>query len=171
VAHQGVVVDARRQLHVASLLPGFCAACEHLWDGMGRVRGSSVVQAFGVNDNMTLKYLSERLGRTTVATTQEREDGSGGRNFGEAGRLLMTPDEIALRTGRDSNQQLIIRGGSDPVFCSRYAVYWWEDYKRANPAAGSETFTLKEVLGHRERDQTGAPSDLEKFAWWRSPKT
>jgi len=166
VAHQGVVVMRGANCMWHLYCQDFARPADiygKAWEGFV---GSSVVQAFGVNDNMTLKYLSERLGRTTVATTQEREDGSGGRNFGEAGRPLMTADEIALRTGRDSNQQLIIRGGSNPVFCSRYAVYWWEDYKRANPAAGSEAFTLKEVL-----DTVGAanpsPSDLEKFAWWR----
>lgn len=133
------------------------------WEGFF---GSSVVQAFGVNDNTTLKYLSERMGRTTVPTMQEREDGSGGRNWGEAGRPVMTPDEIARLCGADTNQQLLLRGGSDPVFCSRYHVYWWKDYQRVNPTKDTELFTLKEALDTVDR-RDPSPVDLKKFAWWR----
>ena len=106
------------------------------------------------------------MGRTTVPTMQEREDGSGGRNWSEAGRPLMTPDEIARLTGADTNQQQILRGGSDPVFCSRYAVYWWREYLRVNPTKDTEAFTLREVLDTVDR-RDPCPADLKKFAWWR----
>ncbi len=133
------------------------------WEGFF---ASSVVQAFGINDNTTLEYLSRRMGNTTVETVQEAEDRFRKRNFGEAGRPLMTPDEIARLCGRNSNQQLIIHTGCDPLFCSRYAVYWWKDYQRANPGPGQETFTLKEAL-EASRAQNPSAADLKRFAWWR----
>ena len=106
------------------------------------------------------------MGPKPAPTLQERDDSSGSRNWGETGRPLMTTDEIALMTGADTNQQLILRGGSEPVFCSRYHVYWWEDYKRVNPTKDTELFTLKEVLDTVDR-RDPSPAELKKFAWWR----
>src|SRR5262245_13621090 len=98
------------------------------------------------------------MGRTTVPTMQEREDGSGGRNWGEAGRPLMTPDEIARSTGADTNQQLLLRGGSDPVFCSRYHVYWWKDYQfvryRGRTRVWWRSLTVRELAGRRNLRST-----------------
>lgn len=166
VAQQGVVVMRGANCMWHLYCQDFARPRQIYNEGWEGFFGSSMVQAFGVNDNTTLKYLSERMGRTTVPTMQEREDGSGGRNWSEAGRPLMTPDEIARMTGADTNQQLLLRGGSDPVFCSRYHVYWWKDYQRVNPTKDTELFTLKEALDTVDlRDPS--PADLAKFAWWR----
>jgi type IV secretion system protein VirD4 len=166
VSQQGVVVMRGANCMWHLYCQDFARPKEIYGAGWEGFFGSSMVQAFGVNDNTTLDYLSKRMGRATVSTLQERDDGSGGRNWSEAGRPLMTPDEIATLTGADSNQQLLLRGGSDPVLCSRYHVYWWEDYKRVNPTKDTERFTLREVYDTVNL-RNPSPGDLQRFAWWR----
>jgi type IV secretory pathway TraG/TraD family ATPase VirD4 len=99
---------------------------------------------------------------------QEREDDrGGGRNFSETGRRLMTPGEIRGLVGGESMQQLLLYGEYPPLYCSRYAVYWWNDYLRANPGKGKERFTLKEALEASMR-RDPSPEEVRKFAWWRT---
>jgi type IV secretory pathway TraG/TraD family ATPase VirD4 len=127
---------------------------------------NSLVQAFGVGDMTTLEYLSRYMDRQTVVTSQLRE-GESLRNLGEAGRRLMTPGEIAQRASAASNQQLLLRAGYPPLFCSRYAVYWWKDYCRVNPAPGVEAFSLREA-SDASLATNPTRADLKRFAWWRS---
>jgi hypothetical protein len=63
-------------------------------------------------------------------------------------------------------QQLLLWGEHSPLYCSRYAAYWWKDYLRLNPAKDEEAFTLKETLDASSR-RDPSPEELKKFAWWR----
>lgn len=115
-----------------------------------------------VNDLESAKYLSETLGRKTVQTVGRSErDGQDGEsfNYGETGRLLLTPDEV-LNLGRDV--AIVTHPGGDPHYLrpidywnlqaafpqlrSRYPQTYWEPplaydpnpyYRRNDPGADS----------------------------------
>lgn len=76
-----------------------------------------------VNDLESAKYLSETLGKKTVRTVgrSEREGQDGESiNYGETGRLLLTPDEI-LNLGREV--AIVTHPGGDPRYL-RPIDYW-----------------------------------------------
>ena len=92
------------------------------------IGNSQFVQVFGNNDLETLKWVSERLGQTTVVveeiaktTHDQRQRGATGESLRVQVQSLMTAEEVARYFGRHSQgkRQLIIRAGGDPIILGR----------------------------------------------------
>ena len=87
----------------------------------------------GGNEQGTFKYLSELLGKETIATSSHSlskgRGGSYSTNSQQSGRELMTPDEV--RTLDNSNAILLIRG-ERPVIDAKYPL-------EAHPRIGNTT--------------------------------
>jgi type IV secretory pathway TraG/TraD family ATPase VirD4 len=88
------------------------------------------MQFFGNNDLTTLEYLSKRLGKSTIMQVSRGEisnqEAAGGFT-GESTQLhtveLMTADEIARFFSRQSNAQILIWPGTDPIAIDRMRYY------------------------------------------------
>ena len=92
---------------------------------------AGVIQAFGNSDLTTLKFLSERLGTTTLEVSrhshtaqEQRLRGATGQSRSPEVHPLLTPEEVSRFFDRDDAQrrQLIIRAGKTPLVLSR-AIY------------------------------------------------
>jgi type IV secretion system protein VirD4 len=91
---------------------------------------AGLLQFFGNNDLTTLDYVSKRLGRSTILTVSQGEisaEQSAGGFTGESHQLqsneLMTADEVSRFFSRQSNAQLLIWPGSDPIAIDRVRYY------------------------------------------------
>jgi type IV secretion system protein VirD4 len=95
---------------------------------------AGVLQAFSVNDLTTLKYLSERLGETTLQITNKQDVSSSQSMAGDTGlrrefknQKLMAPDEIGLtfahKVGPDGGARggmsLVLWSGKAPMMVER----------------------------------------------------
>ncbi|MDW3098637.1 MAG: type IV secretory system conjugative DNA transfer family protein [Alphaproteobacteria bacterium] len=94
---------------------------------------SSVTLFHGNTDVTTTEYISRRLGKTPVSTTQIGEpsraalaEGQTGQSVSTALFDLMTPDEIARYFSRADafKRQLVLIAGQDPMICQR--VEHWD---------------------------------------------
>jgi type IV secretion system protein VirD4 len=91
---------------------------------------AGLLQFFGNNDLTTLEYISKRLGRSTIMTVSKgeisTEQGAGGFT-GESAQFqaseLMTPDEVGRFFSRQSNAQVLIWPGADPIAIDRVRYY------------------------------------------------
>jgi len=93
------------------------------------IGNAGVLQFFGNSDMQTLKWISERIGQTTIRTatqnqpgySQRAKEGITGMSFSEHVHPLMTPEEISRYFGRDDKQlrQLIIRPTFLPMVLQR----------------------------------------------------
>ncbi|MCD0458677.1 type IV secretory system conjugative DNA transfer family protein [Roseiconus lacunae] len=91
------------------------------------------IQAFSLNDDTTLSYLSKRMGETVAVShsvnrpgrDQVIGDGASGVSFALTNTPLMTPSEIELFFARDDSQlrQLLLRPGYRPMILQRHFVY------------------------------------------------
>lgn len=106
---------------------------------------TEVQQFFAVQDHNLTKMLSEALGQRTVKTTsinlgRDVEDDPG-ESRNEAGRPLMSPDEIRLMP--ESEQLLLIQ--ALPPMRTRRVPYWlvapWCDWAAPNPVEGAHPRT------------------------------
>jgi type IV secretion system protein VirD4 len=91
---------------------------------------AGLLQFFGNNDLTTLQHLSQRLGRSTILQVSKGEISTdqGANGFtGESTQLhaneLMTPDEIGCFFSRQSNAQILLWPGSDPIAIDRVKYY------------------------------------------------
>jgi type IV secretion system protein VirD4 len=91
---------------------------------------AGLLQFFGNNDLTTLSYLSQRLGKSTILQVSRGEisvSQSAGGFTGESAQLqmneLMTAEEIGRFFSRQSNTQLILWPGSDPIAIDRVKYY------------------------------------------------
>jgi type IV secretion system protein VirD4 len=91
---------------------------------------AGLMQFFGNNDLTTLEYLSKRLGKSTIMQVSQGEistQQAAGGFTGESTQLhtveLMTADEIARFFSRQSNAQLLIWPGADPIAIDRVRYY------------------------------------------------
>lgn len=87
---------------------------------------AGLTQWFGVNDLTTLDYLSRRLGKTTLEVISQGEisrskaaEGFSGRSVSKQIVDLMTTEEIARFFSRQSNRQLVLWPGADPIALER----------------------------------------------------
>jgi type IV secretion system protein VirD4 len=87
---------------------------------------AGLLQFFGNNDLTTLQYLAQRLGKSTILQVSRGEVSVGraaGGFTGEANQLhtteLMTSDEIGRFFSRQSNAQVLLWPGSDPIAIDR----------------------------------------------------
>ncbi|MEO0400447.1 MAG: type IV secretory system conjugative DNA transfer family protein [Pseudomonadota bacterium] len=89
---------------------------------------AGLTQWFGVNDLTTLEYLSKRLGRMTMLSVSQSEVGRLDWNNGKRGQTLspqdtplMTAEEVGRYFSRQSDRQLILWPGADPIAIDRVA--------------------------------------------------
>lgn len=87
---------------------------------------ASIFQTFGLNDMKSLKYVSERLGQSSMLkisqseqSTQQAATGFSGQSKRIESTALLTPDEVASYFSRQSQNQLIIYPGGSGIFLQR----------------------------------------------------
>lgn len=102
---------------------------------------AEVQQFFVVQDLGLAKMLSDALGQRTVKTTSinlgRDVDDDPGESRNEAGRPLMSPDEIRLMPG---DQQILLIQSQPPVRAGRipfWSVAPWCDWAAPNPVEGA----------------------------------
>ena len=98
---------------------------------------SGVIQAFGVNDYETAKWLSLTIGQETREF--ETKSSGGGKNEGLHARDLLTPDEI-MRL--NSSLQILKLQGMHPVIAKK--IVYWND-KRFESVPKNESKALRAV--------------------------
>jgi type IV secretion system protein VirD4 len=91
---------------------------------------AGLLQFFGNSDLTTLEYISKRLGKSTVMQISKGEISAAqvaGGFTGESNQLqtieLMTADEVARFFSRQSNAQLLLWPGADPIALDRVKYY------------------------------------------------
>lgn len=132
----------------AGLLAGFGVRLWSIWQDMSQLKdlyrdrwetfmgNAGLLQFFGVNDLTTLKYISERLGTSSVMSISQGEIseeqvalGFTGRSSSIQAAPLLSPEEVGYYFSRQSDNQLIFYPGADPVFARR-VPYWDDVYTR-----------------------------------------
>jgi type IV secretion system protein VirD4 len=126
----------------AGLFAGFGVRIWSIWQDLAQLKhlyktrwetfigNASVLQFFGLNDMTTLEWVSRRLGKSSVLKISQNEQAmeTAAQGFSAQSRSiqetpLLSPDEIAYFFSRESNNQLIIFPGSDPIFLKRLPYY------------------------------------------------
>lgn len=129
------------------LLAGYGVRIWTIWQDLSQLKhiynqrwetfmgNSGILQFFGLNDLVSLKYVSERLGKSSmlsVSKSQVSKEKEAGGFTGESKSIqsapLLSPDEVAYYFSRQSNHQLLVYSGSDPIFADRLA-YWENNFK------------------------------------------
>jgi len=97
---------------------------------------AGVMQFFGNNDFTTLKYVSDRLGQTSVMKVSQGEisrqqalGGFTGQTSAIVETALLAPHEIAYFFSRQSSNQLILYPGADPIFSTRVSYFSDAEFK------------------------------------------
>lgn len=89
------------------------------WEGI--IGNADTFVYLGGNEQSTHKYVSELLGKETIETrtsSQSRgRNGSYSQNFQQAGRELLTPDEVRML---DNRYALVLLRGEAPVIDEKY---------------------------------------------------
>lgn len=117
----------------------------------------------GGNEQGTFKYLSELLGKETIATSSHSlskgRGGSYSTNSQQNGRELMTPDEV--RTLDNSNAILLIRG-ERPVIDAKYPL---EAHPRINQTTdgGAQPYLHTPYLSYAQPDLSRSFESLEQI--------
>lgn len=95
---------------------------------------ASLFQSFGLNDMMTLKFVSDRLGLSSMMQVSDSEIsydkaalGYSGKSKSIQGTPLLTPEEVAYHFSRQANAQLVIYPGGDPIWMRRLN-YWNNEF-------------------------------------------
>lgn len=126
----------------AALIAGFGVRIWSIFQDLGQLKqlygdrwetflgNASIFQSFGLNDLSTLKYISDRLGTSStmvVSKGQISEEqaalGFDGKSKSIQASPLLSPDEVAYYFSRQSENQLIIYPGVDPIFIKRLPYY------------------------------------------------
>lgn len=117
----------------------------------------------GGNEQGTFKYLSELLGKETIATSSHSlSKGRGGAystNSQQSGRELMTPDEV--RTLDNSDAILLIRG-ERPVIDAKYPL---ETHLRIDKTTdgGAQPYLHTPYLSYAQPDLSRSFESLEQI--------
>ena len=89
------------------------------WEGI--IGNADAFIYLGDNEQSTHKYVSELLGKETIETRTSSQskgrNGSYSQNFQQAGRELMTPDEVRML---DNRYALVLVRGEAPVIDEKY---------------------------------------------------
>ena len=91
------------------------------WEGI--IGNADTFVYLGGNEQSTHKYVSELLGKATIdtkTTSQSKgRNGSFSQNFQQAGRELMTPDEVRML---DNRYAIVLIRGEAPVIDEKYDI-------------------------------------------------
>lgn len=97
---------------------------------------AGLMQFFGNNDLTTLKYVSERLGQTSVMKVSQGElsrqqavGGFTGQSTSIAETALLAPHEVGYFFSRQSGNQLLLYPGADPIFASQVVYFRDSEFK------------------------------------------
>lgn len=89
------------------------------WEGI--IGNADAFVYLGGNEQSTHKYVSELLGKETIETRTSNQsrgrNGSYSQNFQQAGRELLTPDEVRML---DNRYALVLLRGEAPVIDEKY---------------------------------------------------
>lgn len=126
----------------AGLIAGYGVRIWSIWQDFAQLKdlyrarwetflgNASVFQSFGLNDMTTLDYVSKRLGTSSMMSISQSEltrdaaaSGMSGQSRSIQGTPLLSPDEVAFHFSRQSNNQLILYPGADPIWLKRTAFY------------------------------------------------
>jgi type IV secretion system protein VirD4 len=136
IGHMAVLETA------AGLIAGYGVRIWSIWQDFAQLKdlyrtrwetflgNASVFQSFGLNDMTTLDYVSKRLGASSMMSISQSEltrdaaaNGLSGQSRSIQGTPLLSPDEVAFHFSRQSNNQLILYPGADPIWLKRTAFY------------------------------------------------
>ncbi|WP_235847421.1 VirD4-like conjugal transfer protein, CD1115 family [Intestinibacillus massiliensis] len=91
------------------------------WEGI--IGNADAFVYLGGNEQSTHKYISELLGKETIDTATHSQskgrNGSYSQNFQQAGRELMTPDEVRML---DNRLAIVLLRGERPVLDDKYEL-------------------------------------------------
>lgn len=126
----------------AGLVAGFGVRIWSIWQDLAQLKhlyqarwetflgNASIFQIFGLNDLTTLKYVSDRLGTSSVMQINNSEISQSQAAGGFTGQSrtiqaapLLSADEVAYFFSRQSNNQLIIYPGADPIMIRRLPFF------------------------------------------------
>lgn len=130
------------------LLAGYGVRIWTIWQDLSQLKhiyndrwetfmgNSGILQFFGLNDLNSLKYVSERLGNSSMLSVSKSQisaklqaQGFNGESKSIQPTPLLSPDEVAYFFSRQSNNQLLLYSGADPIFASRLA-YWKDEFEK-----------------------------------------
>ena len=99
------------------------------WEGI--IGNADAFIYLGGNEQSTHKYVSELLGKETIETATHSQskgrNGSYSQNFQQAGRELLTPDEVRML---DNRYALVLLRGEAPVIDEKYDLLHHPNIKR-----------------------------------------
>ncbi len=99
------------------------------WEGI--IGNADAFVYLGGNEQSTHKYVSELLGKETIDTRTSSQskgrNGSYSQNFQQAGRELLTPDEVRML---DNRYALVLLRGEAPVIDEKYDLMHHPNIKR-----------------------------------------
>ena len=99
------------------------------WEGI--IGNADAFIYLGGNEQSTHKYVSELLGKETIETATHSQskgrNGSYSQNFQQAGRELLTPDEVRML---DNRYALVLLRGEAPVIDEKYDLLRHPNIKR-----------------------------------------
>ena len=147
------VLGRMTQLETAAgLLAGFGVRIWSIWQDLNQLKhlyqarwetfmgNAGILQFFGMNDLTTLEYVSKRLGTSSVMSISQGEISKGQAVSGFSGKSksiqsapLLSIDEVGYFFSRQSENQLVIYPGSDPIFMRR--VPYWDDFYKEYAAS------------------------------------
>ena len=126
----------------AGLLAGYGIRIHSIWQDFAQLKqlyqdrwetflgNASVMQFFGLNDLTTMRYVSDRLGTSSILsisqsdqTMQAVASGMSGQSRTIQGSPLITPDELSIFFSRQENKQVIVWSGTSPIVLDRVAFY------------------------------------------------
>ena len=122
----------------AGLVAGYGVRIWSIWQDFAQLKdlyrdrwetflgNASLIQAFGLNDLTTLKYMSERLGVSSILSisrsdlsAEQEARGISGESKSIQQSSLLTTEEVATFFGRQTLNQLLIFAGAQPIFLKR----------------------------------------------------
>lgn len=131
----------------AGLMAGYGVRIWSIWQDLNQLKhlykarwetfmgNAGILQFFGMNDLTTLEYVSKRLGTSSVMSISQGEiskqqalGGFSGKSKSIQSAPLLSIDEVGYFFSRQSENQLVIYPGSDPIFIQR--VTYWDQFYR-----------------------------------------
>lgn len=134
------------------------------WEGI--IGNADAFIYLGGNEQSTHKYVSELLGKETIQTQTSSQSkgrsGSFSKNFQQAGRELLTPDEVRML---DNRLALVLIRGEAPVIDAKYDLMRHPNIKRtADGGAAPYIHSARCLYGADDLDFTFTSlEDIEIF--------
>lgn len=131
------------------------------WEGL--IGNADALLYLGGNEQSTHKYISELLGKETIDTqTSSQSRGTHGNssvNYQQAGRELMTPDEVRML---DNDYAVLLLRGERPVIDRKYEVLKHPNVKRT-ATGGAPPYIHRPDLSYEAADLSFSFEDLSEI--------